>query len=54
MSRLSELEQQFNTVRKRKKSRYRVYESEVLSVKLEQVEKTQEPPQRQPKPKSEK
>lgn len=54
MSRLSGLEQQFNTIRKRKKSRYRLYESEVLSVKLEQVEETPEKPKRQPKPKPEK
>lgn len=46
MSRLSELARQFNTVRKRKKVRYQVYECEVLSVKLEQVEKTHEQPQR--------
>lgn len=54
MSWVSELGERFNTVRKRKKGRYRVYESEVLAVKLQQVEKTPEKAPRQPKPKSEK
>jgi len=41
MSRLNQWSQQLDTIRKRKKSRFRTYNSEVLLVKLKQVEEEQ-------------
>lgn len=37
MSNLTQLQKKINTIRRRKKSQYRTYQSETLAVKLEQV-----------------